>query len=79
MLTTLPDGSGVLLNVQTRRYVAINATGVCVWQALGRGPQSADDLAAVVATRFEVDVETARRDALEFVAALQLERAVIRE
>ena len=78
LLTTLPDGTGVVLNVATRRYVAVNATGVCVWQALEQGPRSADELAAAVSARFEVDVDVARRDVLEFVAALEGERAVIR-
>jgi hypothetical protein len=76
LLTTLPDGSGVLLQVRAKRYLSLNATGVFVWMALEDGPRTPDDLALVVAERFDVEVKTAALDVTSFVAALAAEGAV---
>lgn len=76
LLTTLPDGSGVLLHVGAKRYLSLNDTGVCVWMALEHGPQTPDELALVVADRFDVEVKTAALDVATFVAALASEGAI---
>ena len=76
LLTTLPSGEGVILHVQTQRYVALNPTGVCVWQALAHGPRTIEELVATVVLWFIVDVGTAHNDVVAFVTALEAEQAV---
>ena len=77
ILTTLPDGSGVLLHLTTKRYLSLNRTGVFVWLALEHGPCRPVDLVAAVCARFDVMVEDANRDVADFTDALAAEGAVI--
>ena len=63
MLTELADGTGVLLNMQTKFYYTLNRTAVCVWKHLDSHPGcGVDDLASAVSASFEVSWELARTD-----------------
>ena len=60
VMTELDDATGVLLNLDTKIYFTLNATGVFVWKAMVREPQL--DLAALAARvvgEFEVDAAQA--------------------
>jgi hypothetical protein len=76
LLTTMPDGGGVLVHLTTKVQLAINATGVCLWKALQGGPQSSDALAAAVVKAFDVGADVAANDVAVLVKTWADEGAV---
>ena len=69
LLTVLDDGTGVILNLDTKFYFTLNETGVALWQALEGGAGTAHEIARELAQKFEVE-ET---EALDDVRAVLLE------
>jgi hypothetical protein len=73
------EGEVVALDVEASQYLAINATGRGLWEALASGATRAE-LADLLATEHGVHRASAVRDAEAFLAALErrglLERAV---
>lgn len=63
LLTAMADQTAVLLNLDTKFYYTLNATGVTVWKKLG-SPATAtvDELVNAVVAEFDVDASTARAD-----------------
>lgn len=77
VFTPLDDGTGVLLNLETRFYYTLNRTGAALWQELEHtNPSALDDLIRVTCDRFEVDEGAARREIEAFVEHLQEFRMV---
>jgi hypothetical protein len=62
LLTELGDGTGVLLDLDTKFYFTLNETGVFAWKAISKHPATAEELAAMVAGVFEVSVGRALAD-----------------
>jgi coenzyme PQQ synthesis protein D (PqqD) len=62
LLTELDDGTGVVLNLQTKFYHTLNATAVTLWKALDAGASSERELAAKLVTEFEVEEAQALAD-----------------
>ncbi len=58
--TRTPRG-GVLLDVTTKTYFTLNATGDVLWRALARGP-SRSELVETLCAEFDVDPAVAARD-----------------
>ena len=52
MLTELQDGSGVLLQLETRFYFTLNQSGVQVWRLLADGPLEAAALGHRLAAEY---------------------------
>lgn len=75
ILTETQEG-GVLLDLDTKFYFTLNASGVTVWKRLAKGPATLDDLGAALSDEFDVDRETASRDAASVVAVLRDEGLV---
>lgn len=74
MLTELADGTGVLLNMQTKFYYTLNRTAVCVWKHLDANPGCrVDDLAAAVSKAFDVTPDRARSDVSGLLVGLEEE------
>lgn len=71
-ITTLPDGSGVLLDLSQECLLNFNASGALMLQALAQGLSEADVVQQVL-ERYEVDADTAAADVARF--ALELEQA----
>jgi coenzyme PQQ synthesis protein D (PqqD) len=72
VFTPLDDGTGVLLNLETRFYYTLNRTGAALWQELEHvNPSSVDDLIGVICDRFEVEEDEARKEVDAFVGQLQ--------
>ena len=62
-LTELGDGSGVLLDMDTRFYFTLNPTAVHVWRLLSADDHwTLDRLVAATVDAFDVDEEAARSD-----------------
>ncbi len=59
----IPIGSQVM---DTNGILTLNATGSCIWELLAQ-ERSLDELAAVVAERFDVEPKRARADVLTFL------------
>ena len=72
VFTPLPDGTGVLLNIDTLVYYKLNRTGACVWQRLEEGtPVTLDTLVLKTCERFDVDQQTAHATVSEFLNNLR--------
>lgn len=70
MLTPLPDGTSVMLDVDSLQVYSLNETARFIVESIGKGSATADDLAAALTTHFEIDEATARRDLEVLLAAL---------
>lgn len=63
LFTELDDGTGVLLNLDTKFYFALNKTGVFVWKTLAEGAaRTPAALAKRLTEVFRVEIEMAERD-----------------
>lgn len=70
LFTPLPDG-GVLLDLETKVYFTLNATGAELWALLSRGAVDRTALASHLSEQFEVDREAALQDVDEWIAVLR--------
>jgi hypothetical protein len=71
VFTPLDDGTGVLLNLETLLYFALNKTGVAIWQEIERNSSpTVDLLAKAICQRFDIDEEGARQGIVAFVNKL---------
>lgn len=64
----------VMVNIESGKYVALNASASAIWDALEQ-PRSADEIVADLLERFEVDQQTCRVSVdrmLEQMGELQL-------
>ena len=61
MLAAHLEGEAVLLDLDTKRYYRLNATGARIWKALEQGLEPQQIVDALVA-EFEVDEATARTE-----------------
>jgi len=62
LLTELEDGTGVVLNLETKFYHTLNSTAVALWKALEAGVGTERELASKLVTEFEVDEALALAD-----------------
>ena len=62
LLTELEDGTGVVLNLETKFYHTLNSTAVTLWKALEAGLVTDHELASQLVTEFEVDETQALAD-----------------
>lgn len=64
------DGSGgVLLQLDTSLYFALNHVGALVWELIGSG-NDLDGIVREVSARFEDANENLKRDVTEFISAM---------
>ncbi len=69
-VTTLTDGSGVVLDVESLQVLSLNPSGAFLLERLGEGVTDEDALARALTAEFEVDLPTARRDLDAFLDEL---------
>jgi hypothetical protein len=79
LLTELEDGTGVVLNLETKFYHTLNSTAVVLWKALVAGTHTGDGLAGVLVAQFEVDEPEARADVEIALRELEVEGLLTRE
>jgi hypothetical protein len=71
VFTPLEDETAVLLNLETRYYYNLNRTGAAIWQQIEKNAQTTlDDIVRAICQQFEVDEQTARREANTFLERL---------
>ena len=71
VFTPLEDGTGVLLNLETRCYYNLNKTGASVWRGIeAQGSISLDEIAAAICKQFDVAEDAARIDLRAFLEHL---------
>ena len=63
------DGESVLLDLGAGTYFGLNDTGTCLWQGLTES-QDLDAALFRLLERFDVDLATARDDAMKLIARL---------
>ena len=75
ILTEMKDGSGMLLDLQTRFYFTLNATGVAAWKLLASGEATTPRaLAERIAREFDApSVEAVEADVEALLADLDAE------
>jgi hypothetical protein len=78
LLTELEDGTGVLLNLDTKFYHTLNATAVELWKALEAGARTEHELAGKLVSEFEVDEATALADVVTALAEFERDGLLIR-
>ena len=61
----------VILSADDSSLFVLNAVGTAIWEAADGGTTLTAIVDAIVCQHYEIDPETARRDALEFVSALE--------
>lgn len=77
LLTELGDGTGVLLDLDSKFYFTLNETAIFVWKTLSGGaPATEDELAARLTATFEVDMTRAREDLAPVLELLGREHLV---
>ena len=78
LMTPMPDGSAVLLHLDTHAYFSLNTTGRAVWDRLARDSGATiDDLVSTLTSRFSVDDDTARADVTDLLAELQQQSLIV--
>lgn len=70
------DDEAIVINVVTGRYYDLEGTGAYAWMMLTAGASMAD-VAAALCQRFDVDLETARRDVERLVERLLAEELIV--
>ena len=79
LLTELGDGTGVLLDLDSKFYFTLNETALFVWKQLVDGQGLArEQLAAALAGAFEVEPDAASADLDAVLELLTRERLVSR-
>jgi len=70
------DDESVLLDLRSGTYFGLNDTGTCLWQGLSE-LQNVDAAVRRLLETFEVDLATARADAIRLVALLVERRLLV--
>jgi hypothetical protein len=66
----LGDGTGVILDLQTKAYFTLNPTGVFVWKALVASPADVHEVARRLAGEFAVEPDRAVFDVEDLLRRL---------
>ena len=69
-MTTMADGTGVLLDLHSESLLTFNATGTFMFNRIKEGDNEDAIVAQVIAT-YQVDESTARADVATFIKQLQ--------
>ena len=72
----LGDGTGVILDLQTKAYFTLNPTGVFVWKTLSAAPAGAEDVAQKLSSAFAVEADRAVGDVEDLLRRLGAEALV---
>jgi hypothetical protein len=78
LLTELDDGTGVILNLQTKFYHTLNSTAVSLWKALEAAPATEQELANRLVAEFEVAEEDALKDVTVALDEFEREGLLVR-
>jgi hypothetical protein len=70
VFTELADGTGVVLDLESKRYFSLNRTGTWLWQRVAETPQGRVDLGRALTTSFRVTAAQAEQDVGQFVEGL---------
>lgn len=76
VFTSLADGTGVLLNLDTLFYYSLNRTGSVLWQSIEEGVITLDELLRITGEHFEVGEEAARPLVINFIEQLEVLRMI---
>jgi hypothetical protein len=72
VFTSLENGTGVLLNLNTLNYYSLNRTGTLLWKLIDEvASVPLDDLVLLTCERFDVNEEEARQALLAFIDSLE--------
>jgi hypothetical protein len=78
LLTKLEDGTGVVLNLDTKFYHTLNTTAVELWKALEAGATTERELARKLVAEFEVDEDSASADVAAALDEFEREGLLVR-
>ena len=63
------DGELIVVHLGEGKYFSLDEVGAFVWEQLGQG-RSIDDVAEAIVARYEIDQQTALRDAMRLAREL---------
>ena len=75
VVVTELEGEGVLLNLDTKMYYSLNATGLYIWQILGEG-RSLADVGNQLQQAYGISNEQAEKSVLNLANSLHSEHLV---
>ncbi len=78
LLTELGDGTGVLLDLDSKFYFTLNDTAIYVWKLLtARSSLSRDELVSELSREYAVEADAARADLDSVLETLSRERLIL--
>lgn len=75
--TNLPDGAGLLIDLNAKQYFQINTTAMIVWRGIERR-QTINEIAQAICIEYQVDFEQARLSVKNAIEDLQLKQLVVK-
>lgn len=76
VMSRLVGDETILMDLSTGIYFGLDGVGKRIWETIAEGRNLAE-VAAVIATEYEVDDDRAQNDVVEFIAGL-VERGLLR-
>ncbi|HEY3176118.1 MAG TPA: PqqD family protein [Candidatus Polarisedimenticolia bacterium] len=64
------DGEAFIVLPQSHQYKILNQVGTRVWELID-GTRTVDDMANIIASEYEVSIETAHKDVSDFISDLK--------
>lgn len=68
--TRLDDDSAAVLDLASKRYYTLNATGIAIWEALAEGHTS-EEIATAVHEQYQITLDEARDQVASFLEELR--------
>ena len=75
IFTEFDDDTGLLVDLNTKRYHQLNETGAFIWRTLANGKTSTA-VANALTESYEVDAEHAATSVNKFIAALEAQKLI---
>lgn len=69
------DGTVVMMSIDQGMYFGLEGVGPRIWALLDQ-PRSVDDVCAALIQEFDIDVESCRREVIEFLDELRDSRLI---
>ena len=73
ILTEFDDETGLLVNLQTKRYYNLNETGVFIWKAISAG-KTIEEIVSNLIETYETDEDRALQSVEKFVDQLKSQK-----
>ena len=76
MVSTMPNGEKMMLDIDQGKYFALNGIGSLIWDELAV-PQTVNELVEIFTARSSADRETVESDINEFVEQMKAKKLLL--